>query len=71
LFEKLKHLPKKARTGRDYSDDAASLLTYFRLNKLQKFYRSAGSKTKELDFLAAAGILETAKDTLRRNPQPD
>jgi superfamily II DNA/RNA helicase/HKD family nuclease len=71
LFEKLKHLPKKARTGRDYFDNEASLLTYFRLNKLQKFYQSAGSKTQELDFLAAAGILETGKDTLRRNPQPD
>ena len=63
LFEKLKHLPKKARTGRDYPDDANSLLTYFRLNKLQKFYRVGSSQPQELDFLAAAKILETGKDT--------
>ena len=71
LFEKLKHLPKKARTGRDYTGDVSGLLTYFRLNKLQKFYQSAGSKTQELDFLAAAAILETGQDTLRRSPCSD
>ena len=39
LFEKVKRLPKKARTGRKSETSASSLLTYFRKGKLQKFFR--------------------------------
>jgi len=60
LFEKIKLLPKKARTARSYPDGSNSLLTYFRKGKLQKFYRSRnGKESEELDFMTAAKLLES------------
>lgn len=59
LFEKIKRLPKKARSGRVALPAAPSLLTYFRKGKLQKFYFSHDDITDELDFLSAATKLET------------
>ncbi len=67
LFEKVKRLPKKARTARAYEIMANQLLTYFRKGKLQKFYLSNNASTQELDFLAAAKQLETDKDTERNS----
>jgi hypothetical protein len=65
LFEKIKRLPKKARTAREYDGDSRSLLTYFRKGKLQKFYCSDGRKTEELDFFSAAKYLEVDRNTPR------
>jgi superfamily II DNA or RNA helicase/HKD family nuclease len=65
LFEKIKRLPKKARTAREYDSDSRSLLTYFRKGKLQKFYLSDDQKTEELDFFSAAKYLEVGKNTPR------
>jgi len=65
LFEKIKRLPKKARTAREYEGEGKSLLTYFRKGKLQKFYHSDGQTTKELDFFSTARCLEVSKDTPR------
>jgi len=59
LFEQIKRLPKKARTARKESEKGNRLLTYFRKGKLQKFYQGGTGKPVELDFLAAAHILET------------
>lgn len=63
IFEKIKRMPKKARTAKHYPDQAHSLITYFRRGKLQKFYK-AESKTEahELDFISAAHLLESARD---------
>lgn len=61
LFEKIKRLPKKARTSRKSVDEASSLLTYFRKGKLQKFFRVHANNinvAEELDFLQAAQVLE-------------
>lgn len=64
LFEKIKQLPKKARSSRFYNqsliDPASpdSLLTFFKKGKLMKFYLSNRDRTFELDFLGAAKILE-------------
>lgn len=61
LFEKVKRLPKKARTARRSQDTSSSLLTYFRKGKLQKFYRVNASDinvAEELDFLQAAHALK-------------
>ncbi len=66
FFEKIKHLPKKARTARAYTTKDDSLLTYFRKGKLQKFYQSDNVSTQELDFLTAASRLEVPPDTPRR-----
>lgn len=67
LFAQIKALPKKARasqqiensSGKSVSPD--SLLTYFRLGKLDKFYLATAkdSLAQEIDFLQAAKILET------------
>ena len=67
LFEKVKRLPKKARTARSYDNKTDSLLTYFRKGKLQKFYLASNNSSEELDFISAAKTLEVEKDTKREN----
>jgi len=60
LFEKIKHLPKKARTAKKNGKYKGSLLTYFRRGKLQKFFIAQNEKSsQELDFLSAAKLLES------------
>ncbi|MBW2045568.1 MAG: helicase [Deltaproteobacteria bacterium] len=68
LFEKIKRLPKKARTARIYKGENDSLLTYFRKGKLHKFYIvSAKKDPSELDFMSAAKLLEVPPQTKREN----
>ena len=67
VFEKVKRLPKKSRTART-SKDGITLLTYFRKGRLQKFFQIGKSgEPEELDFLAAAKILETKSDEKKEN----
>jgi len=67
LFEKIKHLPKKARTAKQYNDIVGSLITYFRRGKLQKFFiAKVKLATEELDFMTAAGMLESRPDEKRK-----
>jgi superfamily II DNA or RNA helicase/HKD family nuclease len=62
LFEKIKRLPKKARSSRKFDEkfqiQPDSLITFFRKGKLMKFYLSWNGGTYELDFLTAAKIFE-------------
>jgi superfamily II DNA or RNA helicase len=65
LFERIKRLPKKARSTRVLLDEPAvqnppALLTYFRQGKLDKFFlgTSGNQPTVELDFMTAAKILK-------------
>ncbi|MGM0587279.1 MAG: helicase-related protein [Bacteroidota bacterium] len=58
LFDRIKKLPKKARTAREYDKNSNALLSYFRKGKLDKFYLSNGEETQELDFINAAKIME-------------
>lgn len=67
LFEQIKRLPRKARTARKETDKGNKLLTYFRKGKLQKFFECGTSEPQELDFLAAAKLLETTRTTERGN----
>ena len=63
LFEKIKKLPKKARTSKLSLDIKQSLLTYFRRGKLDKFFLiNSTEDLKELDFISAAKILESTPD---------
>ncbi len=71
LFETVKRLPKKARTARMHGDEANRLLTYFRKGKLQKFFLAGKGDSKEIDFMAAAGQLETGTTTPREKPPAD
>ena len=52
LYQRVKNLPRKARTARLAADpaDAESLLTYFKEGELDKFYISGG----EIPFVRAA-----------------
>ena len=67
LFEKIKRLPKKARSSKAFTSSLQdfivpnSLLTFFRKGKLMKFFLSnkKNQETVELDFLTAAKILES------------
>ena len=60
LFEKIKKLPKKARTSKSNPNIKQSLLTYFRKSKLDKFYLASFTEDlKELDFIDAAKIFES------------
>jgi superfamily II DNA or RNA helicase len=61
LFEKVKRLPKKARTARKSKGSVSSLLTYFRKGKLQKFFLVSADDinvAEELDFIQAAHALK-------------
>lgn len=71
LFEKIKKLPKKARSAKTNKERSDSLLTYFRRGKLQKFYLAdSNTAPQELDFLTAAKLLEsTAKDPRQKLPE--
>ena len=63
LFEKIKHLPRKARTAKLNRDAAGRLITYFRRGKLQKFFIAQVEKAAtELDFISAAKLLASEPD---------
>jgi len=59
LFEQVKRLPRKARTAKAHRDTGNGLLTYFRKGKLQKFFLAGKGESEEIDFMNAAGRLET------------
>jgi superfamily II DNA/RNA helicase/HKD family nuclease len=71
LFDKIKKLPKKARSSRRFAEEFRnfvqphSLITFFRKGKLMKFYLSYNQGTYELDFLTAAKIFECLENEER------
>ena len=70
LFEKIKRLPKKARSGRLVDTaDFNRLVTFFRIGKLKKFYSNQLEKPAEITFFEAARLLECLPDT-PRHPLP-
>ncbi len=75
LFEKIKRLPKKARSARSIEQNMnlpdEALLTYFRKRKLEKFYLATNSGAKEIDFIQAAKLFEASPDTKRKNLLPN
>ena len=69
LFEKIKRLPKKARTAKmaPAAPLKETLLTYFRRGKIQKFFiASPDSEAREIDFMRAAEILACDGETERQ-----
>lgn len=76
LFEKIKSLPKKARSAKHFNKkyreiteiaEPNSLITFFRKGKLMKFFLSNTTKDEafELDFLTAAKIFESSSKEKR------
>jgi len=65
LFEKIKNLPKKARSAKKYPTDKNSVITFFRRGKLMKFYISDEKNTEELDFLQSVKTLKSDSNVKR------
>ncbi len=68
LFEKIKKLPKKARTARKSLTEHSRLLTYFRKGKLQKFFlveNDAALVPQEIDFIQTAKFLSAKEQETR------
>ncbi|WP_162127948.1 SNF2-related protein [Flavobacterium phycosphaerae] len=64
LFEKIKNLPKKARSGfqKDKIEDDV-LITFFRIGRLKKFYFNQLGKSNEVTFFDAVKELECKPET--------
>lgn len=71
LFEKVKRLPKKARTAKKHAKKDSQLLTYFRKGKLQKFFVVGKGDAKEVDFIKAAKLLEARAEDKREKLPTD
>jgi len=70
LFEKIKRLPKKARSGHKVDSLASDqLVTFFRIDRLKKFYLNQGRQSLEITFFDAAHLLECPPET-HRQPIP-
>lgn len=66
LFERIKKLPKKARSG--FNKDGhidKELVSFFRLGRLKKFYKTMGAKAEEITFFDAVNELECKHGTER------
>lgn len=58
LFQKIKELPKKARSGFKHTEiDVDQLVTFFRIGKLKKFYLNQSGASNEVTFFDAVGLL--------------
>lgn len=65
LFEKIKKLPKKARTAKTYLGSGNSVLTFFRKGKLRKIFMTNRGIVDEIDFIKAVKLLESEKELKR------
>lgn len=71
LFEKIKYLPKKARTAKEHKKFNQSLLTFFRKGRLKKFIQSHKGIAEELSFLEAVKLYEADEKTLAQKIPSD
>jgi len=66
LFQKIKELPKKARSGfKKPKIENSQLLTFFRIGKLKKFYINENGNSGEITFFDAVYNLECTPLTKR------
>jgi len=63
VFEKIKRLPKKARSSRKETKTAGQTITFFRKGHLKKFFIADPKEARELDFLTAASLIKTDEKT--------
>jgi superfamily II DNA/RNA helicase/HKD family nuclease len=71
LFERIKRLPKKARTAKKYPQGSTGVTTFFRKGKLRKFFSATKQGVEEVDFFRAVEILKAEKDTPKENLPQD
>lgn len=66
LFQRIKDLPKKARSGFMKKEiDGDQLITFFRIGKLKKFYLNTNGQSNEVTFFDAVRDLECEPGTKR------
>lgn len=65
LFDRIKRLPRKARSARALGEHANSLLSYMRKSPLEKFYLATLQGSRELDFFQAAELFECSPGATR------
>ena len=71
FFDKIKKLPKKARSGMQVNElENNEMITFFRLGKLKKFYVNILGKADEINFFDAVAKLECTPET-KRHPIPN
>lgn len=71
LFDKIKRLPKKARSGfRSEEVDQDELITFFRLGMLKKFYHNQKGEAAEITFFDAVKRLECEPNQKRAKIPP-
>ncbi len=70
LFDRIKKLPKKARSGKQQDEiNQDQLVSFFRLGKLKKFYLNNSGNSNEITFFDAVSLLECSPET-KRTPIP-
>lgn len=67
LFDKIKRLPKKARTASVSKKMPNALISFFRRGALKKFVYSDALKSEEIDFMTAAKAFECGKDQVKKS----
>lgn len=67
LFDKIKKLPKQARSGmKGVSQETDQMVTFFRFGKLKKFYLYDNKKSQEVNFFDAMFLMECKPETPRK-----
>ncbi len=65
LFERIKRLPRKARSGMVAGGKGDRLITFFRKGKLKKFFITDGNGSEEITFFDAVDLFLCEEDTMR------
>ena len=59
LFDKIKNLPKKARAGKEFTDEKKSVISFIRKGALKTFFKTDSSlQTIQLSFIDAIKYIE-------------
>ncbi len=67
LFDRIKRLPKKARSAKKENLENNGLITFFRKGKLKKFMFSDGEHSEEIPFFDAVNIFKCEPNAIRQS----
>lgn len=71
LFDRIKRLPKKARTASVSKNMPKSLVSFFRHGALKKFVYSDALRSDEIDFMTTAKLFECNKELPKKSIPKD
>jgi superfamily II DNA/RNA helicase len=66
LFNKIKKLPKKIRSSKQYANNADALVTFFRKGAIQEFILCKDTISLDIPFAQAAGYFECLPNTKKQ-----